>query len=71
MSLFVLTFAIVLIVVLAMAVGVLAGRKPIAGSCGGLAAVGVEKACDCDKPCPERLARMKAAEAAKAAHGDA
>lgn len=70
MSLFFLTFAVVLVVVLAMAIGVLAGRKPIAGSCGGLSAVGVEKACDCDKPCPDRLARMKAAEAAQADNGD-
>ncbi len=34
-----------------MAVGVMFKRKPIAGSCGGLANVGVEKACDCDKVC--------------------
>jgi len=70
MSVFILTFAVVTIVVLGMAIGVMAGRKPIAGSCGGLSAVGIEKACDCDKPCPDRLARMKAAEAAQAALGE-
>ena len=32
--------------VLLMAVGVLMGRKPIEGSCGGMAAVGLEGACD-------------------------
>ncbi len=42
-----------------MAVGVMMKRKPIAGSCGGLGNVGIEKACDCDKPCEKRLARME------------
>lgn len=31
-----LTFVLVCILMLAMSIGVLAGRKPIAGSCGGL-----------------------------------
>ncbi|MDR2689611.1 MAG: (Na+)-NQR maturation NqrM [Azoarcus sp.] len=43
-----------------MAIGVLFGRRPIVGSCGGLSAIGVE--CHCEKPCPRRLARMRAAE---------
>jgi hypothetical protein len=29
-----------------MAVGVLMGGKPIAGSCGGMSAIGMETACD-------------------------
>jgi len=70
MSVFILTFAVFLIVVLGMAIGVIAGRKPIGGSCGGLAAVGIEKACDCDKPCPKRLARMEAEAMARAARGE-
>ncbi len=40
-----LVFAIMLLVVLAMAVGVMLGRKPIAGSCGGIANLGIEKEC--------------------------
>jgi hypothetical protein len=42
------------IAILAMVMDVLVGRRPIDGSCGGLE-------CDagCDKPCPERLARMQ------------
>lgn len=37
---------LLLIAVGAMAIGVIAGRKPIAGSCGGMGAVGMDKACD-------------------------
>ena len=36
-----LALLVLLIVVAGMAVGVMAGRKPIAGSCGGLANVGL------------------------------
>lgn len=41
-----LVFALMMIVVLLMAIGVIFGRKPIAGSCGGMAAVGMESECD-------------------------
>ena len=40
-----LVFLFMLLVVLAMAVGVIMGRKPIAGSCGGIANLGIEKEC--------------------------
>ena len=39
-------FAFMLLVVVAMSVGVLMGRKPISGSCGGMSAIGMEVACD-------------------------
>jgi hypothetical protein len=39
------TFAVLLLVVLGMAIGVIAGRKPLAGSCGGIANLGIEKEC--------------------------
>ncbi len=40
-----MVFAIMLLVVAGMAVGVIFGRKPIAGSCGGIANLGIEKEC--------------------------
>lgn len=43
--LFLVVFAVMLLVVLGMSAGVLAGRKPIAGSCGGIANLGIEKEC--------------------------
>lgn len=38
-----LVFGIMLLVVAGMAIGVIMGRKPIAGSCGGIANLGIEK----------------------------
>lgn len=48
---FLLTMMIFLLVILAMAIGWIVKKKSIKGSCGGLAGVGVEKECNCDKPC--------------------
>lgn len=42
----VLAFVLMLLLVAAMSVGVLMGRKPISGSCGGMSALGMEVACD-------------------------
>lgn len=44
---FLVAFAAILLVILFMAVGVMAGREPIKGSCGGLNKVGVR-----DGDCP-------------------
>jgi hypothetical protein len=43
---FLITFLVFLFVIVIMAVGVLRGRPPIAGSCGGLGAMGVDGACE-------------------------
>lgn len=46
MALFLLTLAIMLVIVAGMAVGVLAGRSPIKGSCGGMSALGIDTECE-------------------------
>jgi hypothetical protein len=57
MELFVVSFSVLMIAVAAMAVGVMFGRNPIAGSCGGLNVVD-GKCGSCTRPC---TARRKAA----------
>ncbi|MGE8495955.1 MAG: (Na+)-NQR maturation NqrM [Pseudomonas sp.] len=42
---FLIVFLVMITVVGLMAVGVMMGRKPIAGSCGGIANLGIEKEC--------------------------
>jgi hypothetical protein len=59
MEVFIFTFVMLLVVFAAMAIGYMVQRKTIAGSCGGLGALGIEKACDCDTPCEKRQQRMK------------
>ena len=63
MSTFVLAFVFFLVMVTAMAVGYMFQKKTISGSCGGLGALGVEKACDCPEPCDRKKARMEREEA--------
>ncbi|WP_026843520.1 (Na+)-NQR maturation NqrM [Brumicola pallidula] len=59
MSTFILAFALFLLMVPAMAIGFILQRKTIAGSCGGLGALGISKACDCPEPCDRKKARME------------
>ncbi len=60
MTIFIATFIILVIAVLAMALGVILSNRRIEGSCGGLASLGIDKACDCDRPC-ERRRKLEAA----------
>ena len=46
MELFLIVFSVMLILIAAMSVGVLMGKEPISGSCGGMSAQGMEVACD-------------------------
>lgn len=46
MTTILLAFGLMVALVIAMAVGVLMGRKPISGSCGGMSALNMEVACD-------------------------
>ncbi len=48
---FLAAFLVMGIAIAAMAIGVMMGRKPIAGSCGGLGRVGLECDGGCGKPC--------------------
>ena len=58
MTTFLMTFAVFIIVTVAMSVGYIFQKKSIAGSCGGLGALGIDKACDCPEPCDKRRRRM-------------
>lgn len=61
---FFLTFLVLLAVVAGMAIGVMHGRAPISGSCGGLNNLGVDGACEicggnpakCDQVDPRKRA---------------
>jgi hypothetical protein len=46
MALFLISTVVIASVIAAMAVGVLMGRAPIKGSCGGIGALGLKDACE-------------------------
>ena len=46
MTLFLISFVFIALVIAGMAVGVIMGRGPIKGSCGGMGALGIDTACD-------------------------
>jgi hypothetical protein len=63
MTTLLVTFGIIVFLVLIMAIGVLFGRKPIAGSCGGYEALHIACAAGCAHPCEKRLAAQAKARA--------
>ncbi len=46
MAIFLISLLVTCLVVAGMAVGVLMGRKPLKGSCGGLGAAGIDQSCE-------------------------
>jgi hypothetical protein len=54
MTLFFLSVLVICLVMAAMAVGVMNGRAPIKGSCGGMGALGIDTACDICGGDPQR-----------------
>ncbi|PAR32258.1 hypothetical protein CGT99_08900 [Vibrio metoecus] len=48
---YLLAFGVFVLFALLMTLGVMAKRKPIQGSCGGLANMGVDKVCNCETTC--------------------
>ena len=65
MSTMILAFVFMLLMTCAMAVGVILGRKPIAGSCGGMKALGMDVECEicggnpalCDSDADDQVAQ--------------
>lgn len=46
MSVFFMALGLMVLLVVIMSIGVIMGRKPISGSCGGMSALGMDVACD-------------------------
>lgn len=54
MSMFLVSMLVIGLVMAAMAIGVIMGRAPIKGSCGGMGALGIDTACDICGGDPQR-----------------
>lgn len=52
---YLISFAIFLVVVVLMAIGVMLKRQAIQGSCGGLANIEIERECNCVQTCDEHV----------------
>lgn len=66
MKTFLLAFLVMLLAVGGLAAGVLMGRKPLRGSCGGLSSMGLECSAGCENPCAKRQQRLDAEKTAAA-----
>ncbi|MEL0151748.1 MAG: (Na+)-NQR maturation NqrM [Halieaceae bacterium] len=51
---FLISFFVFALILAAMAVGVMAGREPIKGSCGGIGALGIDQSCEICGGDPQR-----------------
>lgn len=54
MTLFLVSLLVVGLVIAGMAIGVIMGRQPIKGSCGGMGALGIDTTCDLCGGDPQR-----------------
>ena len=59
MLIFFMTFLVLLIVIVLMALGVMIKNKELKGSCGGLGGLNIAKECNCDNPCDKRKKILK------------
>src|SRR5690606_31311373 len=75
MGIFVVVFLFMVALVVAMAIGVLMGRQPIAGSCGGMSALGLKTACEIcggdDAKCEEASAKQTVSKEAQSTQKEA
>ncbi|MFP2513506.1 (Na+)-NQR maturation NqrM [Buttiauxella agrestis] len=62
LTVFLATFTIFILVIFGMSLGVIVKRKTLQGSCGGIAALGMDKVCNCPEPCDARKKRIAKAE---------
>ena len=58
---FIITFVVIAVVIAIMSVGVLFGRKPVQGSCGGLNIIGGRNECEICGGEPQKCERKEAA----------
>ena len=62
MLVYLVTFIVIALAILGMAIGVVLSDRRLKGSCGGLNTIqGLEGSCGCDKPCEKRKQREKLA----------
>ena len=54
MAMFLISMLVIGLVIAGMAVGVILGRQPIKGSCGGMGALGIDTSCDLCGGNPQR-----------------
>ena len=59
MATFLVTLTVFGLVFAALALGLMLGREPIRGSCGGLRKLGLPQDCHCDSPCPRRRRELE------------
>ncbi len=62
MATLIFSFALIALIITAMAVGVIFSNKPIKGSCGGMGALGIDTACDICGGNPQRCEEERQAE---------